>query len=145
MTKLWREVRDFALLLVRIVWRLGVSILGLVLVLVACRVMYLTYAYHFGFDQARWAASAAALHTDPEDSFDNSRQSMVADVLAHELRPGMSRAAVRALLGPADADNDGAAEALEWRYETGWSGIDPTALVIEFSNQGTVVRSYMQE
>lgn len=144
MTNWWREARDFVLLLVRIVWRLGVSLLVLVLVLVVCRLLYLTYAYHFGFDRVQWTASAAALHTDPEDSFDNPRQHMVEDVIAHELlHPGMSQAAVLALLGPDDANR--ATDAFVWRYEAGWRGIDPTALVIEFSAQGTVVRSYTRE
>jgi hypothetical protein len=63
---------------------------------------------------------------------------MVEDVLAHELRPGMSRAAVQALLGPADSS-----QALEWRYEAGWRSIDPSDLVIEFSEQGTVVHYHV--
>jgi hypothetical protein len=140
MSKVWQNGRDCALLLGRIAGRLAVSLLVLVLVLVACSSLYFGYTYYFGFDQARWTARAAAFPTDSEDSFDNLRQCLVADVLAHELRPGLSRTAVRALLGPADAT-----QALEWYYETGWSGIDPTALVLEFSEQGTLVRSYTRE
>jgi hypothetical protein len=143
MNTVGREVRGFSLLVVQILWRLGVGLLVLVLVVGAGSALYLTYAYHFGFVQSRWAASAAVLHTDLEDSFSNPRQSMVDDVLAHELRPGMSRAAVLALLGP--PDHNGTAADLVWRYETGWRSIDPTGLVIEFSDQGTVVNSYAQE
>jgi hypothetical protein len=139
MIKLWQQGREVVLLLVRIIWRIGLSLLLFVLVLVACGGLYLAYTYYFGFDKARWAASAVVLHTDPEDILDSSRQSMVQDVLAHELRPGMSRAAVLAVLGPADY-NEGDDQL--WSYDTGWSGIDPTGLVIEFSDQGAVVRAY---
>jgi hypothetical protein len=80
------------------------------------------------------------LRTDPEAGYDNPREDMVDDVVAHELRPGMSRADVLALLGPADRTDE-----VEWSYEAGWRSIDPSTLVITFSEQGTVLRYYVTE
>jgi hypothetical protein len=94
---------------------------------------YVCSMTHFGFERAQWAASATRLLTDPEAAYDSPREGMVDDVLAHELRPGMSRAAVRAMLGPADRTDE-----LEWYYDAGWRSIDPCTLVITFSKQGTV-------
>jgi hypothetical protein len=115
------------------VWRLGVSLVVCGLVLGAVWGLQRAYASHFGFDRAEWAASAAALRTDPEAGYDNPREGMVDDVLAHELHPGMPRADVLAVLGPADSTDD-----FEWAYEAGWRSIDPRVLVITFSKQGTV-------
>ena len=134
MTHWWREARDFFSLLVRILWRLGVSLAALGLVVVALWALRRAYTYHFGFDRTQWVASATRLLTDPEAAYDSPREDMVDDVLAHELRPGMSHAAVRAVLGPADRTNN-----LEWYYDAGWRSIDPCTLVITFSEQGTVL------
>jgi hypothetical protein len=133
MTHWWQQVRAFLFLLVRIMWRLGVSLAVLVLVVAALWALRRAYIYHFGFERAQWAASATRLLTDPEAAYDSPREGMVDDVLAHELRPGMSRAAVRAMLGPADRTDE-----LEWYYDAGWRSIDPCTLVITFSKQGTV-------
>ena len=78
--------------------------------------------------------------TDPEAAYDSPREDMVDDVLAHELRPGMSRAAVRAVLGPADTTDN-----FEWYYDAGWRSIDPCTLVITFSEQGTVLQYRVTE
>ena len=133
-------MRDFFLLLVRILWRLGVSLVVLVLVLVTLKLLHGAYASHFGFDRVQWAASAAALRTDPEAGYDNPREGMVDDVVAHELRLGMSRAEVLALLGAADSTDD-----FEWHYEAGWRTIDPSILVITFSKHGTVLHYQLVE
>jgi hypothetical protein len=134
MTHWWREVRDFFSLFVRILWRLSVSLAALGFVVVAFWALRRAYTYHFGFDRTQWAASATRQMSDPEAAYDSPREGMVDDVLAHELRPGMSRAAVQAVLGPADRADD-----LEWYYDAGWRSIDPCTLVITFSAQGTVL------
>ena len=136
----WRKVRDFLRLLVRILWRLGVSLAVLGLVVAALWALRHGYTYHFGFDRAQWAASATSQQTDPEAAYDSPRESMVDDVLAHELRPGMSRAAVRAVLGPADRTDNS-----NWYYDAGWRSIDPSTVVITFSEQGTVLHYEVSE
>ena len=136
----WQEVRSFLLLLVRILWRMGVSLAVLGLVVVALWALRCAYRYHFGFDRAQWAASATSRLTDPEAAYDSPREDMVDDVLAHELRPGMSRAAVQAVLGSADRTDDFA-----WYYDAGWRSIDPCTLVITFSKQGTVLHYDVSE
>ncbi|UOQ96182.1 hypothetical protein MUN81_13050 [Hymenobacter sp. 5317J-9] len=80
-------------------------ILGL-LVLVGQR----SYEYNYGFDQERWLATGQQLgrnHGD-EGLQGNPRESMVADVMAHHLRVGMTRVQVLAVLGPAERDG------IEW-------------------------------
>ena len=136
----WHEMRNFLLLLVRIMWRMGVSLTVLVLVVAGFWALRRAYIYHLGFDRAQWAASATSLLTDPEAAYDSPREDMVDDVLAHELRPGMSRAAVRAVLGPADRTDD-----FEWYCDAGWRSIDPCTLVITFSKQGTVMHYDVSE
>ena len=49
MINLWQQGRGVGLLLVRVIWRIGLSILLLVLVLGAFGGLYLAYTYHFGF------------------------------------------------------------------------------------------------
>ena len=133
MTTSGQEVRESVLLFARFTWRLVVVLFLFALMLGARWALKCVYACHFGFDQVQWAASAAAFRTDPEAGYDNPREGMVDDVVAHELRPGMPRADVLAVLGPADSIDDS-----EWYYEAGWRSIDPSTLVITFFKRGTV-------
>jgi hypothetical protein len=68
--------------------------------LVLVLVIKYSYEYHLGFDRQQWLATGKAGTCGP----DNSRESMVEDVMAHYLAPGMTRAQVLALLGPAEQD-----------------------------------------
>jgi hypothetical protein len=79
-----------------------------VLLLVLVLVLKHNYDYHFGFDQQKWVATGELLRSDKEDKgllrASNPRESMAADVMAHHLQLGMTRAQVLALLGPPDRD-----------------------------------------
>jgi len=67
------------------------------------------------------------------------RYSVLAEVIAHQLRSGMTQSDVRARLGEPDSLEDG-----RWQYEArrpGWSFLDfqGGGLLITFSTQETVV------
>lgn len=108
------------------------AIVALVLAVsfIACR----NYRYYFGFDRAVWLATAQQLYAGSETALDNPRESMVQDVLAHELRLGMPRAEVVATLGAPDFTTDDYLE-----YQVGWSFLDPDFLVVR-TKQGRVTQ-----
>ena len=131
------------------------------------------YDFHFGFSQQRWQAAGEVLHGGKEGSLDNPRQSMVQDILAHYLKPGMTRAQVLALLGPADCFGYGRGTSLpaplasatglqnlralsDWsrrqsqsqpllQYMAGWGLLDPISLDIRFDNHDVVSACYVVE
>ncbi|MDO7884291.1 hypothetical protein [Hymenobacter cheonanensis] len=58
------------------------------------------YEYHFGFNRQRWLTGGRT----GTFGINNPRASMADDVMAHYLKPGMTRAEVVALLGSPDRD-----------------------------------------
>jgi hypothetical protein len=78
----------------------GVVVGSMLALLVLVLVIKYSYEYHLGFDRQQWLATGKAGTCGP----DNSRESMVEDVMTHYLAPGMTRAQVLALLGPAERD-----------------------------------------
>jgi hypothetical protein len=75
----------------------------------------------------------------------NERQSMVADVVAHSLAPGMSRKQAIALLGEPDwqsppQDSTLANYLPEMRYFIHYNGSEVDALTITFTPRQQVVR-----
>jgi hypothetical protein len=83
-----------------------------------------------GFDASRWQAQRGS------DAIDNPRGGMVSDLM-QRLRPGMTRADVRVLLGAPDGESDA-----RWTYELGASryGVDYEYFVIEFDAEGRLAR-----
>ncbi|MGI4760926.1 MAG: hypothetical protein ACRYF0_09485 [Janthinobacterium lividum] len=61
-----------------------------------------TYKYHYGFDQQEWSTLSIANQTRLQQDDKNERAAMVPDLLAHYLHVGMTRPAVRQLLGEPD-------------------------------------------
>jgi hypothetical protein len=98
-----------------------------------------TYQYHFGFDQQDWLETSTGLNTGTINPQHNPRESMVKDVMEHHLKPGMSAAAVKALLGPPDEYR-----VQEFMYMVGWSFLDPDYLVVTFSAKGQVVQARVE-
>lgn len=82
------------------------------------------------FDAAGWASA------DPYDTC-SDRTGMVADVRANHLRPGMSEADVRALLGAPDDDSSPG----ELRWAVGcW--IDCDWVVVRFGDDHRLIETY---
>jgi hypothetical protein len=96
-----KTIRSLILLGLKLV-AVGVSLLFL---LVACSVLWKKYHSYYGFDQQEWLAIGKAIRQDSarRDLF-NAREGMAADIVAHYLRPTMSRQDVEKLLGPVDAE-----------------------------------------
>lgn len=61
-----------------------------------------TYKFHYGFDQPEWATLSTANQGLLLQADGNERAAMVPDLLAHYLHVGMTRSAVRQLLGDPD-------------------------------------------
>ena len=114
-------------------------VVALVLLVLIPFALWRTYQYHFGFDQQEWLETATGLNTGTINPQHNPRERMVKDVMAHHLKPGMSAAAVKALLGPPDGYI-----VHDFMYMVGWSFLDPDCLVVTFSAKGQVVEARVE-
>jgi hypothetical protein len=89
------------------------------------------YEYYFGFDRDSWQSKSYSLKFL---RIDYPRQYMVQDVLAHELKVGMSKREVVELLGPPD-DYYNEKEAFVIRYFSHINYSDSEYLTIKFDNE----------
>lgn len=95
------------------------------------------------FDRTVWAQAST-------EARDNPRGHMVDDLLNHYLKPGMTEAAVEALLGTPSSQQTPEYFALKttgtvWSYPVGaWSGfrMDSDFLAVHFDGQGKLVRAW---
>lgn len=161
-------------------WRIikGIMITGMCIIAVPISFVLLIgvkriYEYQWGFDQQVWFKTGKMLHTinGVAINTNNPRENMVSDLMAHHLKPGMTRRQVLALLGPAERDGiemvlppgttipDSLSvehyKALNnWydrhaqpdtimHYQVGWSMIDPTSMRIQFDGDGKVKRYWV--
>ena len=86
-----------------------------------------------GFDAAKWKAQ------ENNTARNNPRQGMIRD-LEKELRPGMTRDEVVALLGKPDLTEES-----RYVYELGASSLDSLYFVIEFDTDGKLQRHFIEQ
>jgi hypothetical protein len=130
---------------------LAYIVLAAVVFLVLPALLSVVWDKYRGFDRADWVAVGRALQQHPDSlKIINNREYMAADVVAHYLKPGMSRQKVISLLGEPDNQYQPQDSLLAdylplMHYYIYYNGSHVGALTITLTPRQRVVRYAAQE